>query len=245
MTDVRPEALEAAAGEIRAAGGTVHEYVFDVMDRPAFSSAIKVFVKDAGGLDLMVNNAGVAGGGNMGEYSLEDWDWLMGINLTGVINGCHYATRQMRIQGGGHIINIASAAALIPLPRMAAYCAAKAGVKMLSEVLFSELEPLGVGVTVAMPEFFRTNLHERTRGQTISEAKWMITRSKYTAAEVAQTVLEGAANDKLHVVFGKEANIVARLMRWFPIWTMRKVRKTAEIRQAHFEKRRADFEKTD
>lgn len=242
MTDVRPEALSEAAAGIRSAGAAVSEYVFDVTDRPAFAEALDAFVAEAGGLDLMVNNAGVAGGGYMGEYSLEDWDWLMGINLNGVVNGCHFATPVLKQQGSGHIINIASAAAFTPVPRMTAYCTAKAGVKMLSEVLFTELENEGVGVTVGMPEFFQTNLHERTRGQTIAEAKWMITRSRYKAEEVAQTILDAAAAGRLHAVFGKEAKIVSRLMRLFPIWSMRRIRRTMEFRQAHFEKRRAEFE---
>lgn len=245
MADVRGDALSDAAEQVRAGGATVHAYVVDVTDRPAFAEAVDAFAETAGGIDLMVNNAGVAGGGNMGEYSLEDWDWLMGINLMGVVNGCHFAVPHLRRQASGHIINIASAAAFTPVPRMTAYCTAKAGVKMLSEVLFTELEEVDVGVTVAMPEFFQTNLHERTRGQTVSEAKWMITRSRYTADEVALCVLDAAAAGKLHVVFGKEAKAVSRLMRWWPLWTMRRVRKTMELRQAHFEKKRAAFERAE
>jgi NADP-dependent 3-hydroxy acid dehydrogenase YdfG len=237
MADLRGEMLEKAVAEIGNRGATVHPYVFDVTSRPAFQQAVDAFAETAGGLDLFVNNAGVAGGGPMGEYALEDWDWLLGINLMGVVNGCHFAVPHMKRQQGGHLINIASAAAFVPVPGMAAYCAAKAGVKMVSEVLFNELHDDNVRVSVAMPEFFRTNLHERTRGPLADEARFLITQSPYTAEEVAIAILEGAAAGHLHIVFGREAHLLWRWLRWLPMRTMAKIRTVRKQREEKLRRR--------
>ncbi|MBI3119828.1 MAG: SDR family NAD(P)-dependent oxidoreductase, partial [Candidatus Hydrogenedentes bacterium] len=174
MCDNRDKPLRAKMKEVDTAGGTALRHVFDVTDRAAYQKGVKTFIHDAGGIDLLVNNAGVAGGGFVGDYLLDDWEWLLNINLMGVVNGCHYFVPYMKEQRFGHVLNVASAAALAPVSRMAAYCTAKAGVRMLSEVLYNELYDYGVGVSVLMPECFRTNLHERTRGQVAETGKWLL-----------------------------------------------------------------------
>lgn len=231
MADMRRDALEEAAAEIARLGATTHAYVLDVTCRPAFQAAVDDFAEAAGGIDVFINNAGVAGGGPMGEYALEDWDWLLGINLMGVVHGCHFAVPHLRRQPRSHLINIASAAAFVPVPGMAAYCAAKAAVKMVSEVLHNELHDDHVGVSVAMPEFFRTNLHERMRGSLAAEARLLITKSPYSAGEVARAILEGAAAGQLHIVFGREAHILWRWLRWLPMRTMAKIRVVRKQRE--------------
>lgn len=111
-----------------------------------------------GPVDLVVNNAGVASAGLVGELSLEDWRWTLDIDLYGVIYGCHVFTPKLRAQGHGHILNVSSASGLFSPPRMAAYSVAKAGVVALSETLAAELADSGVGVTVLCPTFFKTNV---------------------------------------------------------------------------------------
>ena len=167
----------------------------------------------------------------MGEYELDDWDWLIGINLMGVVNGCHFAVPHLKRQRSGHLINIASAAAFIPVPNMAAYCAAKAGVKMISEVLYNELFDDKVLVSVAMPEFFRTNLHVSMRGPLSNEARFLVKKARYTAEEVATAILEGAGEGRLHIVFGREAAILWRWLRWLPMRTMAKIRTVRKQRE--------------
>src|SRR5678809_318336 len=89
-----------------------------------------------GGVDLVINNAGVAVAGRMGEVSLDDWRWIFGINLWGVIHGCHVFVPRLRRQKSGHIINVASAAGLLSPPMMGPYNVTKAAVVALSETLF-------------------------------------------------------------------------------------------------------------
>jgi NADP-dependent 3-hydroxy acid dehydrogenase YdfG len=239
MADLRADALESAAARLRDQGARVIPFVLDVTDRIKYRKTAEDFIAQAGGIDLLVNNAGVAVAGPVGEVPLEDWDWLMSINLMGVVNGCHFFVPHFKRQRSGHIINTASAAAFVPVPRMAAYCSAKAGVRMLSEVLYGELHEDGVGVTVVMPEFFRTNLHERTRGQDRDMGHYLITNAPYSAQEVAHAALDAAARRQLHLVFGREANVLWRLIRWFPKWTLHRIRRSRAAREEEVQRKLA------
>jgi short-subunit dehydrogenase len=111
-----------------------------------------------GGVDLLVNNAGVASGGEVGQLPLAEWKRVLDVNLWGVILGCHSFVPRLRQQGSGHILNIASAAGLISVGYMAPYNVSKAGVVSLSETLYLELKSVGIGVTVACPTFFGSNI---------------------------------------------------------------------------------------
>ena len=111
-----------------------------------------------GPIDLVVNNAGVSSAGRVGELPVKDWRWTIDVDLFGVIHGCHVFTPRLRAQNSGHILNIASAAGIVCLPRMGAYNVAKAGVIALSETLAGELMGTDVGVTVLCPTFFETKI---------------------------------------------------------------------------------------
>ena len=108
---------------------------------------------------VLINNAGIgAGGHTVGSTSLADWERTLGINLWGVIYGCHYFLPEMRAAGRGGVINVASAAGFAAGPRMAAYNVSKAGVMSLSETLAAELAGSGLRVTVLCPTFVHTNI---------------------------------------------------------------------------------------
>jgi NAD(P)-dependent dehydrogenase (short-subunit alcohol dehydrogenase family) len=228
MADMRPEPLAAAVEKVRAAGGNPLPFPLDVTDRPAYAATVEAFLEQAGGVDLLVNNAGVAGGGDLGEFSLEDWDWLMGINFMGVVNGCHFFTPALKAQRAGHVINIASAAAIVPVPGMTAYCSAKAAVKMLSEVLHNEWRPFGIEVSVVKPQFFRTALHERTRGPELENARKLITRARHSAMDVAETVLRDAGRRRLHILFPLHTHFLWWVGRLAPRTYMAMIRLGAE-----------------
>jgi NAD(P)-dependent dehydrogenase (short-subunit alcohol dehydrogenase family) len=235
LTDVRADALPTVEGEVRAAGGTPHLLGLDVTDRAQWTAAVAAVTQKTGGLDVLVNNAGVGAGGLVGEFEPADWDWVMGINFMGVVNGCHAFVPMFRAQQAGHVINVASAAALIPVPRMAAYCSAKAAVKMFSEVLSHEMADVGVGVTVVMPEFFRTNLGDRTRGPETERARKMINKSRYTAEQVSDAALKAAGARQLHMVFPAWTRVAWWLWRVAPETVMPLIRavekKTRKPRQ--------------
>lgn len=112
---------------------------------------------------MVINNAGVACGGAVGEIPPEDWRWSMDINFFGAANGCHVFVPVMRRQGCGLVVNIASAGGFLTLPGAAAYSAAKAAVIALTESLAAELHGTDVRAKVVCPLFLRTDIVESGR----------------------------------------------------------------------------------
>jgi len=240
LTDMRLEPLNDVVKEANAKGATAVALQLDVTQREAYRQVVDTVLQQAGGaVDVLINNAGVGAGGKMGEYSLEDWDWILSINLMGVVHGCHFFVDSFRKAQSGHIINVASAAAIAPVTSMAAYCTAKAAVKMLSEVLHNDLHDSHVDVTVVMPEFFQTNLGERTRGPEKAHALHLLQKAKYSADDVAALVLKRAGKRKLHVIFPPRTHLTWWLLRWFPVGSMGLVRKFEKMEQASFARKQA------
>ena len=116
-----------------------------------------------GGLDVLVNNAGVAGGGRIDLSGLDEWQWITEINLFGVVRGTRTFVSMFKNQGSGHIVNIASLAGLVHPAGMGSYNAVKAGVVAFSETTSHELAEYGVRCTAVCPSYFRTNLIENAR----------------------------------------------------------------------------------
>lgn len=150
---------------------------------------------------LVVNNAGVgAGGAPIGEASLEDWRWTLGVNLWGPIHGCHVFTPILREAGPSGpprgIINVASAAAFGAAPGMAAYNVSKAGVLSLSETLAAELAGTGITVTVLCPAFVKTNIVDsgRISPESAKLASKLMRWTGISADQVARACLD--ANDR-------------------------------------------------
>ncbi|BBU22090.1 SDR family NAD(P)-dependent oxidoreductase [Mycobacterium xenopi] len=150
---------------------------------------------------LVVNNAGVgAGGAPIGEASLEDWRWTLGVNLWGPIHGCHVFTPILREAGPSGpprgIINVASAAAFGAAPGMAAYNVSKAGVLSLSETLAAELAGTGITVTVLCPTFVKTNIVDsgRISPESAKLASKLMRWTGISADQVARACLD--ANDR-------------------------------------------------
>jgi NAD(P)-dependent dehydrogenase (short-subunit alcohol dehydrogenase family) len=147
-----------------------------------------------GGLDVIVNNAGVASGGRIDVASMEDWTWVIDINLLGVVRGCRTFTPMFKEQRSGVIVNTASLAGLVHAPGMSAYNAVKAGVVALSETLRHELAPWNVQVSVICPSFFRTNLAQSLQGkdvETEQAAVDLIARAPRSAEQVAALAMAG------------------------------------------------------
>jgi NAD(P)-dependent dehydrogenase (short-subunit alcohol dehydrogenase family) len=141
---------------------------------------------------LVINNAGVGAGGEaIVEATLDDWNWVLTINLWGPINGCHVFTAILRQAGFGGIINVASAAAFGAAPGMAAYNVSKAGVLSLSETLAAELSGTGVNVTVLCPTFVKTNIVQagRISDRSTQLADRLMRWTRFSPDRVARTCL--------------------------------------------------------
>lgn len=168
---------------------------------------------------MVVNNAGVGAGGLVvGETPLADWEWTLGINLWGVIHGCHVFAPMLREAGRGSIINVASAAGFGSAPRMAAYNVSKAGVLALSETLKAELAGTGVHVSVLCPTFVKTNILEsgRISAESNNLAGTLMRLTGMSAARVARTTLDTHDRGGLYVMPQLDAKALWRIKRVAP-----------------------------
>ncbi|MGB1220189.1 MAG: SDR family oxidoreductase [Alcanivoracaceae bacterium] len=171
------------------------------------------------GLDVLVNNAGVAAAGRIDRVSMDDWDWIIDINLKGVVQGCRTFTPLFKKQGDGQIINIASLAAVACAPAMSSYNVTKAGVVALSETLRHELAPYGIRVSVVCPSFFQTNLADtmRTPEEGMdSTVRKLLAGGKIDADEVARRILKGAGKNRLMILPHSEGKMLWWMKRYLP-----------------------------
>ncbi|HEX4870583.1 MAG TPA: SDR family NAD(P)-dependent oxidoreductase, partial [Moraxellaceae bacterium] len=142
IADLNAERGAESVALCRAAGAADAVFrLLDVRREADFAAAAEWLEREWAGVDVVVNNAGVAGGGRFEGIDEADWQWMLDINLMGVVRGCRAFTPLFKRQDGGQFVNIASMAGLLNPPSMSNYHVAKAGVIALSETLAVELEP--------------------------------------------------------------------------------------------------------
>jgi NAD(P)-dependent dehydrogenase (short-subunit alcohol dehydrogenase family) len=180
--------LTSVAGE----GGTTRR--LDVTSEEDWAAAA-AWVEDSwGGLDVLVNNAGVAGGGRLDVCTIDEWRWITEINLLGVVRGTRAFTPMFKRQRSGRIVNVASLAGLVHPAGMASYNAVKAAVVALTETTGHELAAYGVHAHVVCPSYFRTNLVESLQGADVAVGQVLgrlVDASPYSADDIATAVLAG------------------------------------------------------
>ena len=168
---------------------------------------------------LVINNAGVGLGGKFDELSLEDWQWCMHVNLWGVIHGCHYFVPKFKQLGYGAIINVASAASYTAAPEMTAYNVTKAGVRALSETLFSELGKFNIKVNVLCPTLVPTNIIKNGRipGRYSKLADHaLINYAMTTSDSVAKLTLDRLDKNQLYTIPQIDAKLFWLMKRVSP-----------------------------
>lgn len=170
--------LAAGSGAV----GRIAGLVCDVRDVSSVELAVRTTVARFGGLDALVNNAGVGVGVPIAEMPHDEWDRIIGVNLTGVFNCCKAAIPHLRTRGGGWIVNVSSLAAENPFVGGAAYCASKAGLNAFSEALMQELRYDSIRVTYVMPGSVDTGFSGREPG---SGADW-----KLLPEDVARAIVD-------------------------------------------------------
>jgi len=162
MTDIDAAALATASAQVRASGAEVETVQLDVRDPAGVERVAAFTVERFGALHVAVNNAGIVNRGLVWELSTEDWQRVLDINLWGVVHGCRYfVQRILETAEEGHVVNVASMAAVLPQDRLGPYTVAKHGVLGLSDVLRADLAAVDapVGVSVVMPGRIRTAMN--------------------------------------------------------------------------------------
>lgn len=219
LGDLNLEGAEETARLVREAGGEAHAVRCDVTKADDLVMLADVADDLFGGTDLLINNAGVAATGAIGEVSLEDWDWILRINLWGVVHGCHAFVPRMKKVSKGAIINVASSAGIASLPEMGPYNVSKAAVISLSETLFGETARHGISVSVLCPTFFQTNLLDTMRAADPKQRKTAQNAFKYAlmnAEEVATASLKGLEKGELIVIPQVDGALLWRIKRAMP-----------------------------
>ena len=192
------------------------DLVLDITSDDDWAAAVEAVRERWGGLDVLVNNAGVAGGGRVDVYTLEEWRWITDINLFGMVRGTRAFVPMLKEQGSGHLVNIASLAGLVHPAGMASYNAVKAAAVAFTETCGHELAGHGIRASVVCPSYFRTNLMDSMEGsdelvgQVVSG---LVERSRITADDIAAAVLAGmdAGDD---VIVPDEPARQAYFLKW-------------------------------
>src|ERR1700676_2740151 len=217
LADIETDALAAAVKSLHDVGPDVRGFPCDVADPVSVARAAEGSYAAFGKVHVVCNNAGVAAGSGIDNISLDNWRWVLDVNLMGVVHGIRTFLPHIRGHGeGGHIVNTASMAGMINGMGFSPYSATKFAVVSMSEGLAVQLEPLGIGVSVLCPSFVRTGIGEsgRNRPQRYGPAQALDPASPAAAivaeiarrlqdgldpAAVAARVLDAIQNDELYV----------------------------------------------
>ncbi|WP_431955444.1 SDR family NAD(P)-dependent oxidoreductase [Nocardia lijiangensis] len=238
LCDINEAGLIDTADALRSNGHEVFTSRVDISDAEQMATFAEATNDRFGGVDMVVNNAGVGLVGGFLDTSLEDWEWLVSINLMGVVHGCHAFVPSMVDRGrGGHIVNLSSAAGLLANPQLSAYSATKFAVLGLSEALRMELEPHGIGVTAVCPGVIDTAITQTSpiRGGNADERRKNMAavyrKRGYTAERVARNILRAVDRNRAVAPVAAEAHIMYALSRATPPvarWVAAKLAAVAE-----------------
>jgi len=218
--DVDDKRLEPLAAELGDRKLLVRRV--DVSDRLSMKLFADAVHELAPAVDIIVNNAGVAVGGTFLDTSLDDWDWLLGVNLRGVVHGCHYFIPKMVARGtGGHVVNVSSILGIYPAPNVTAYVASKFAVRGFSQSLRAELAPHKIGVTAICPGMIATAIvaDGRMSGD-IGSRKTKVVETFHKRglppAKVAEAILDAVRTNPAIRPVGTDARVIAALTRFAP-----------------------------
>ena len=229
VCDLNEAALEETAAAARALGRRVLARRVDVASRDDVRTFADAVHREHEAVDVLMNNAGVGLGGGFLETGLEDWEWVLSINLWGVIHGCHFFLPAMVRRGrGGHVVNVSSAAGFLAAAQLAAYSTTKFAVFGLSEALRDELLPHRIGVTTVCPGIINTSITRTARmlGRVNSEAARtalvsVYERRNYGPERVAAAILKAVARNRPVAPVSPEAWVMYHLKRLAPRLTAR------------------------
>ena len=223
ICDIDEAGLDTVRGEIEALGRAVLARAVDVADREQMRAFAETVHAEIPAVDVLVNNAGVAVTATFVDTTLEDWDWILGTNLVGVIHGCHFFVPRMIERGqGGHVVNISSTAGYFALGTMSAYSATKFAVRGMSEVMHGELAVHGIGVTAVCPGIIDTPIvgTMRMRGGDEEESRrravQVFTRRAYSPERLAEGILKAIRKNKVVAPITPEARLFWWIVRWCP-----------------------------
>lgn len=236
IVDKHDERGAEALAEVNACGGEGLYLHCDITNEAQINDVKEVLLAKWGGVDIVINNAGVATAGELESETIEQWQWILNINVLGMVRMTQAFTPVFKLQGHGYFINIASQAALTPVPMMASYNASKAAVVSFSETMFYELADYNIGVSVLCPSFFKTHLGESLRSSNEgmrSVMNKLFERASIDAEGIADITYQAVGQKQFMIQTHKEAIKAFWLKRFMPqAWYLNLIlKKTFKLRQ--------------
>ena len=219
VADMALARAETVVEELAAHGGEHFAVLVDVGDDASVDAMRDAVRARWDGFDVLINNAGVASGGSVADSPMDDWHWVINIDLLGVVRGMKAFAAMFQQRRRGHVLSTASFAGLAGAPGIASYGVAKAGVVALSEALRAEMQPFDVAVSVICPSFFKTNLLETARGvdrKFIGVAAKLMDNAKESADDIADYVFRAQQRGEFMIIPTAPERMRWRIKRWFP-----------------------------
>lgn len=221
LVDVDEAGLASGAAEITAAGGRASTHVADVSNPDRMRALPDEVLAEHGSCHILVNNAGVTSAGRFADDQIEDLQWIVGINVWGVVHGCTFFLPVLREADEAHIVNLSSMVAFVGLPQNAAYSLTKGAVRSFTEGLRGELAGTSVGVTAVFPGAINTNIVHTARG---AEAARLSSLGSSRLAPlvlrppraVARKVVRAIERDKARTLVGPDAHLLDLVARALP-----------------------------
>jgi NADP-dependent 3-hydroxy acid dehydrogenase YdfG len=189
----------------------------DVADRTAVETFARRAIEEMGHVDAIINNAGVTASSTIEEISYEDFDWILGINLHGVIHGVKSFLPHLRTRPEAHIVNISSINAFLPFPGNGPYNISKYAVQGLSETLMQELLGTKVSVTCVHPGGIKTNIARNARHATLADAEHFDRVARTSADEAARIILRAMQRRKRRLFIGIDSKLMQLVKRLLPM----------------------------
>ncbi|HSE19001.1 MAG TPA: SDR family NAD(P)-dependent oxidoreductase [Pyrinomonadaceae bacterium] len=224
LADIDEEGMARTAELIGRNGVRVSRHRLDVADRIAVAEFPDVVADEHGGVDVLVNNAGVAVGGTFEQVSDEDFEWLFEINFWGVVRMTRAFLPLLRASEDARIVNLSSVYGIVAPPEQTAYSASKFAVRGFSEALRHELEGMGIGVSVVHPGGVATSIAEKARVPAgVTEKEIARRQAKYRKLlrlppEIAgETIVRGIERRESRILVGSDAKVISLIARLWPV----------------------------
>lgn len=223
VSDINEEGLTETAAMVEKIGVPVSSHLTDVSDLKQVEQLADDVIARHGGVTHLINNAGVGLFGTFEQVSIEDFEWLMGINFWGVVYGCKVFLPILKQQSEAHIVNVSSVFGLIAPEEQTAYCSSKFAVRGFTESLRHEMAGTNVAVSCVHPGGILTNIARNSRlGRDTPEewkrqgAKFFDKVAKTTPETAAEVIIQGIKSGETRILIGQDAKTISLLSRLFP-----------------------------
>jgi short-subunit dehydrogenase len=221
LVDVNQEGLAEVSKALAGTSRQTSIHLADVADAERMQTLPSEVVAEHGAVHVLVNNAGVSVTASFEDQTLDDLQWIVGINFWGVVHGCKFFLPELKKAEEAHIVNISSMFGFIGVPSQSSYCATKFAVKGLSEALWTELQGTGVGVTSIHPGGIRTGIGRTMRSydDKIRDSTLAGLERSRPPSVVAKAIVRAIEKNRLRAIVGWEAYAADWLKRALPVRT--------------------------